>query len=86
MMAIAVITMITLKKKAFELKVILIISTDNATHLIEVLDIAIFKPLNPVLKRCVSGFMLENSITTITGKYAMTVGSKFWREVIQSKN
>ena len=29
--------------------------------------------------------MLENAITTITKKYAMTVGSKAWREVIQSK-
>ena len=29
--------------------------------------------------------MSENAITTIT-KYAMTVGSKVWREVIQYKN
>ena len=29
--------------------------------------------------------MLENAIATITGKYAMTVGSKSWREVIQYK-
>ena len=29
--------------------------------------------------------MLENAIATIMEKYAMTVGSKYWREVIQSK-
>ena len=29
--------------------------------------------------------MLENAIETITKIYAMTVGSKSWRKVIQSK-
>ena len=29
--------------------------------------------------------MLENAIATITKQYAITVGSKYWREVIQSK-
>ena len=29
--------------------------------------------------------MLENAIVTITKKYAIAVGSKYWREVIQSK-
>ena len=29
--------------------------------------------------------MLENAIVTITKKYAITVGLKYWREVIQSK-
>ena len=30
--------------------------------------------------------MLDNDIATITKKYAITVGLKYWREVIQSKN
>ena len=29
--------------------------------------------------------MLENAIVTITKQYAITVGSKYWREVIKSK-
>ena len=29
--------------------------------------------------------MLDNDIATITKKYAITVGLKYWREVIQSK-
>ena len=61
-------------KKVVELEVILVLYPDNATHLNELLDIAAFKPLNSVLKYCVSGFMLENAIETIKKKYAMTVG------------
>ena len=29
--------------------------------------------------------MLENAITTITKKYEITIGSKYWREIIQDK-
>ena len=38
-----------------------------------------------MLKRFVSEFMLENDVTTITKKDAMTIGSKSGGEVIQSK-
>ena len=45
----------------------------------------VFNPLDSVLKYCVSGSMLENAIVTITKIYTMTIGSKSWREDIQSK-
>ena len=38
-----------------------------------------------MFKTFVSGLMLEITITTITKKYAMTIGSKYWREVILDK-
>ena len=72
-------------KEAVELKVILVLFPANVTNLIQILDIAVFKPFNSVLKHCVSGFMLENAIATITKKYAMTVVSKAWIKFIQSK-
>ena len=72
-------------KKKVELKFILVLFPANATYLIEILDIAVFKPLNSVWKHCVSGFIVENAIATITKKYAMNVGSKSWREVINYK-
>ena len=53
--------------------------------MIHPLYIAVFKPLILVLKHCVSRFMLENTIETITTKYAINVGSKYWREFIQYK-
>ena len=66
MVAVAVTTMITLFEKSVEIKVILVIFTANATHLIQLLDVSVLKPLNSVLKHCVSSFMLENAITNIT--------------------
>ena len=37
-----------------------------------------------MFKKCVSGFMIENAITTMK-KDAMTIGSKAWREGILDK-
>ena len=73
-------------KKSVELKVILVIFPSNSTHLIRSLDESIFKPFKSVLKHCVSKFMLQNAITTITKKDAMPIGSNSWREGIVSKN
>ena len=50
----AVITMITFKKKLIDLKVTLVLFPANATHFIQLLDIAAFKPYNAVFKDCVS--------------------------------
>ena len=38
-----------------------------------------------MFKKRVSDFMLENAISTITKKYAMTIGSKAWIEGILDK-
>ena len=54
MVAVAVTTMITLFEKSVEIKVILVIFPDNATHLIQLLDVSVLEPLNSVLKHCVS--------------------------------
>ena len=72
-------------KISVELKVILFLFPDNTTHLIHPLDIAVLKPFKLVLRKCVSDLMLENAITTISKKDAMNIGSKSWREVIESK-
>ena len=74
MMAVAAITMVKFLKTAFDIKCVLVILTANATHLIQPLDISVLKPFKSVLKKCVSDFMLENAITTISKKDAITIG------------
>ena len=68
MVAVEVITMITYIEKPVELKYILVIFPANTIHLIQLLYVSVLKPLNSVLKHCVSSFMLENAITNITKK------------------
>ena len=63
----------------------MVLLPDNATHLIQPLYIAIFKQFKLVLRKCVLCYMLDNAITTISKKDAMTIGSKSWRESIESK-
>ena len=72
-------------KKTVDIKVIFFILPDNATHLIQSLYIAVFKPFMLVLRKYVTDFMLENAITTISKKLATTIGSKYWREGIEFK-
>ena len=57
----------------------------NTTHLIQSLDIAVYNPFKLVLEKCVSNFMLENAITTISKEDAMTIGWKAWRDGILDK-
>ena len=66
MMAVTAITMMTFFKSV-ELKVMVLLP-DNANHLIEPLYIAVLKQFTLVLRKCVSGFMLDNDITTISKK------------------
>ena len=72
-------------KKSVGIKVILVLLPANATHFIQPLDVAVFKPFKSVFLKCVSDSMLENNITTISKKDAMTIGSKAWRKGILDK-
>ena len=67
-------------KKSVGLKIILVLFPANAIHLVQPLDKSIFKPFKSVFKKYVLDFTLENAITTISKKYAMTIASKSSRE------
>ena len=75
-----------ISKKAVDIKFILVLFPAKTTHLIQPSYISVFKPFKSVLRKCVfRDFMLENAITTISKKDAMTIGSKSRREGIESK-
>ena len=67
------------------IKVTLILFPANAAHLIQPLDIYVFKHFKLVLKHCVSDFMLKGTNVIITKKYAMSIGSKSWHSGMLAK-
>ena len=71
--------------KAIELKIILVLLPANATHLVQPLDISVFKPFKTCLKATMDKFMLENSVTSFQKKDAIAISSSAWNEAIVSK-
>jgi len=71
--------------KAIQIKVILILLPANATHLIQPLDIAVFKPFKTVLKQRMEAFMIENASTSYSKKDAIEISSAAWTEGIINK-
>ena len=71
--------------KSIELGIILVLLPANATHLVQPLDVAVFKPFKTVLKRKIQEFMIDTSNTTILKKDAISIGSAAWIEGIENK-
>jgi hypothetical protein len=71
--------------KAIELKIILVLLPANSTHLIQPLDIAVFKPFKTILKRQMDSFMIENSVTSFSKKEAIQIASRSWMEGVVEK-
>jgi len=64
--------------KAVQLKIILVLLPSNATHILQPLDVAVFKPFKTILKRHFEGFMIENATTTFSKKDMIQVASSAW--------
>ena len=71
--------------KAIELRVILVLLPANATHLIQPLDIAVFKPFKSVLKKNIETFMIRTGQTSIGKKDAIEINSTAWIDGIVRK-
>jgi DDE superfamily endonuclease len=54
--------------KAISLNIILVLLPSNATHLMQPLDIAVFKPFKTIMKRILDQRMIENAIVSISKK------------------
>ena len=71
--------------KDLDIKPILVILPANPTHLIQPLNIYVFKPFTSVLKRFAGDFMIEGTNNTTTKEGAMTSGYKSWIDGMLSK-
>ena len=72
-------------EKAIELKIILVLLPANSTHLIQPLDIAVFKPFKTILKRQMDAYMIENACTAFSKKDSIAILLKAWIEGIIKK-
>ena len=52
--------------RAVELEVVLVLLPDNSTNLIQTLGISVFKMFKPVLRRCITSFMITEGNTMVT--------------------
>jgi DDE superfamily endonuclease len=72
--------------KAISLYIILGLLPSNASHLVQPLDIAVFKPFKSIMKRHLDQRMIEKAIVTISKRDAIEVSSIEWADGIQAKN
>jgi DDE superfamily endonuclease len=61
--------------RAVQLKIILL---SNATHILQPLNMAVFKPFKTTLKHHFESFMIENATTTFSKKDMIQVASSAW--------
>lgn len=64
--------------KALLPKIIPVLLPANATHLLQPLDVSVFKPFKTTLKRHFEGYMIENATTTFSKKQMIQVASCAW--------
>ena len=62
-------------EKAIELRIILVLLPSNSNHLIQPLDILVFKPFKTELKHQIKKFMIGNACTSFTKKDAIAIAS-----------
>jgi hypothetical protein len=68
--------------RAVDLKIILVLLPANSTHLLQTLDISVFKTFKACLKACITNYMIANGKTTLTKKDALTIFTLAWKEGI----
>ena len=57
----------------------------NATHILQPLHVAVFKPFKTVLKQYIGKYMKDEGTVTINKKAAIKIGSEAWRDGIMLK-
>jgi DDE superfamily endonuclease len=72
--------------RAVQLKIILVRLPSNATHILQPLNVAVFKPFKTTLKCHFESFMIENAITTFLKKDIIQVASSAWLQGVMEKD
>lgn len=58
----------------------------NSTHLIQPMDVAVFKPFKSALQNAVQEFVIDKGETTLTKKSAIGLASKAWIRGIENRS
>ena len=69
------------------LKIILVLLPANSTHMIQPLDVAVFRPFKTVLKEKMESYMIEKCLTSFSKKDSITIALNSWvNATVKSKS
>lgn len=71
--------------KSIELKIILVVLPPNATHLLQPLDGAAFKPLKTAITRKLERFLIDTQAPLLSKKEAIGLTSEAWQERVVAR-
>ena len=65
-------------EKAIEMKIILLLPS-NSTHTLQPPDVSVFKPFKTSLRRSMDRFMIDEDVSRLTKKQAISLASSSWQ-------
>nr|CCA22415.1 hypothetical protein BRAFLDRAFT_67089 [Albugo laibachii Nc14] len=72
-------------EKAIEMKIILLLLPPNSTHILQPLDVSVFNPFKTSLRRSMDRLMIDEDVSSLTKKQAISLASSAWQNGVLAK-
>nr|CCA17893.1 conserved hypothetical protein [Albugo laibachii Nc14] len=72
-------------EKAIEMKIILLLLPPNSTHILQPLDVSVFTPFKTSLRRSMDRLMIDEDLSSLTKKQAISLASSAWQNGVLAK-
>ena len=67
------------------MKIILLLLPPNSTHILQPLDVSMFKPFKTSLRRSMDRLMIDEDVSSLTKKQAISLASSAWQNGVLAK-